>query len=248
VAVIAIIGGTGLRELTNLIITGREVHNSEYGEPSAPLVRATLEDVEVIFLPRHGVSQTIAPHKINYRANMSVLHQLGVENIIAINTVGGITAEMSPQTITIPDQIIDYTHSRENTFFDEALDKVTHIDFSKPYCETLRQSILTAANVANIKIISKATYAATQGPRLESAAEIDRLERDGCGVVGMTGMPEAALARELGMCYASINVVANRAAGRTINNEEITLEAIEGNLKSSLDNVKLILEALIKII
>jgi len=246
VSSIAIIGGTGVSRLSNLTITGQEVHNSEYGELSAPLVRATLENVEVIFLPRHGVNQSIPPHKINYRANMSVLHQLGVKNVIAINAVGGITAEMSAQTITVPDQIIDYTYSRAHTFFDEALDKVSHIDFSQPYCETLRQLILSAANVANIQIISNATYAATQGPRLESAAEIDRLEQDGCHVVGMTGMPEAALARELGLCYASINVVANKAAGRASNNEEITLEAIEDNLKLSLDNVKLILQALIK--
>ena len=243
---IAIIGGTGFTQLTNLSITGREVHTSAYGEPSAPIVRGKLEGVDVIFLPRHGVEHTIPPHKVNYRANLSVLNQLGVANIVAINAVGGITSEMSPQAITIPDQIIDYTYSRSHTFFDEGLDKVNHIDFTQPYCESLRQSILAAAKASNITVIEKATYAATQGPRLETAAEIDRLERDGCHVVGMTGMPEAALAREIGLCYASINVVANKAAGRGHANEVITLEEIESNLSICLDNVKRILEVLIK--
>jgi len=243
---IAIIGGSGLTRLTNLTITGREVHNSPYGEPSAPIVRGKLEGVDVIFLPRHGAGHTIPPHKVNYRANLFVLNQLGVENVVAINAVGGITNEMSPQVITIPDQIIDYTYSRLHTFFDEGLDKVTHIDFTQPYCETLRESILAAAKSSAIHIIEKATYAATQGPRLETAAEIDRLERDGCHVVGMTGMPEASLARELGLCYASINVVANKAAGRGHVNEVITFEEIERNLNICLENVKRILEVLIK--
>ncbi len=243
---IAIIGGTGLTRLTNLTITRREVHNSAYGEPSAPLVRGKLEKIDVIFLPRHGAGHTIPPHKVNYRANLSVLHQLGVENVVAINAVGGISEEMSPQTIAVPDQIIDYTYSRAHTFFVEGLSDVTHIDFTQPYCEILRESILAAAKEARIPVIAKATYAATQGPRLETAAEIDRLERDGCHVVGMTGMPEAALAKELGLCYASINVVANKAAGRSGYNEAITMEEIEKNLSVSLESVKRILEILIK--
>ncbi len=243
---IAIIGGTGLTKLTNLTITQREVHNSDYGEPSAPLLRGMLEDVEVIFLPRHGAGHTIPPHKINYRANLSVLQQLGVQNIVAINAVGGISEEMTAQTIAVPDQIIDYTYSRQHTIYDEGLDEVTHIDFSNPYCETLRQSILSAAKIAKIRVIEKATYAATQGPRLETAAEINRLDRDGCHVVGMTGMPEAALAREFGLCYASINVIANKAAGRGDNVSEITITEIEENIQASLENVKRILEVLIK--
>ena len=241
---IAIIGGTGLTQLSDLSITRREVHVSKYGEPSAPLVRGTLAGVEILFLPRHGSGHTIPPHKVNYRANLSVLHSAGIEKVVAINAVGGVTEEMDAQVIAIPDQIIDYTWSRAHTFFDEGLEEVTHIDFTQPYCEELRQQIISAAESANIAVIKKATYAATQGPRLETTAEVDKLEKDGCHIVGMTGMPEAALARELGMCYASIAVVANKAAGR--GNGEITIEEINENLKGGMDRVKAIIESLIR--
>lgn len=241
---IAIIGGTGLTKLTDLSIVRREVHVSRYGEPSAPLIRGTLGGVEVLFLPRHGAGHTIPPHKVNYRANISVLHEAGIKKVVAINAVGGIADTMQPQTIVIPDQIIDYTWSRLHTFFDEGLEGVTHIDFTEPYCEELRQEILKAAADSNIDIINSATYAATQGPRLETSAEVDRLEKDGCHIVGMTGMPEAALARELGMCYASVAVVANKAAGR--GDGEITLKDIENNLKGGMGKVKQIIESLIQ--
>ena len=241
---IAIIGGTGLTKLTDLTIVRREVHVSKYGEPSAPLIRGTLGGVEVLFLPRQGAGHTIPPHKVNYRANISVLHEAGIKKVVAINAVGGIADNMIPQTIVLPDQIIDYTWSRAHTFFDEGLEGVTHIDFTQPYCEELRQEILTAAKTKNINIIDSATYAATQGPRLETSSEVDRLENDGCHIVGMTGMPEAALARELGMCYASVAVVANKAAGR--GNGEITLKDIEDNLKGGMGQVKQIIESLIQ--
>ncbi len=241
---IAIIGGTGLTKLTDLSIVRREVHVSRYGEPSAPLIRGTLGGVEVLFLPRHGAGHTIPPHKVNYRANISVLHDAGIQKVVAINAVGGIANTMKPQTIVIPDQIIDYTWSRSHTFFDEGLEGVTHIDFTEPYCEELRLEILKAAADSNIDIIGSATYAATQGPRFETSAEVDRLEKDGCHIVGMTGMPEAALARELGMCYASVAVVANKAAGR--GEGEITLKDIESNLKGGMGKVKQIIESLIQ--
>ena len=240
---IAIIGGTGLTRLPNLSIERREVHVSKYGEPSAPLVRGALDGVEILFLPRHGSGHTIPPHRVNYRANISVLHEAGIKKVVAINAVGGISAEMSPQTIAIPDQIIDYTWSRFHTFFDEGLEEVTHIDFTRPYCEELRQEIIQAALAKGIDVIKSATYAATQGPRLETAAEINRLENEGCHIVGMTGMPEAALARELGMCYASVAVVANKAAGR--GEGEITLKEIEQNLQGGMGKVKQIIESLI---
>jgi 5'-methylthioinosine phosphorylase len=243
-ASIAIIGGTGLTQLSDLSIERREVHVSRYGEPSAPLIRGKLSGVEVLFLPRHGAGHTIPPHRVNYRANISVLHGAGIRNVVAINAVGGIAEAMLPQTIAVPDQIIDYTWSRSHTFFDEGLDEVTHIDFTRPYCEELRQEIISAATSAGINVIQQATYAATQGPRLETAAEIDKLERDGCHIVGMTGMPEAALARELGMCYSSIAVVANKAAGR--GSGEITLEEINDNLKGGMNKVKKIIEQLIQ--
>ena len=242
-ASIAIIGGTGLTQLAELSIVRREVHVSKYGEPSAPLTRGTLDGVEVLFLPRHGAGHTIPPHKVNYRANISVLKNAGIDKVVAINAVGGITQEMVPQTIAIPDQIIDYTWSRAHTFFEEGLDEVTHIDFTWPYCEELRQEIITAAGMAGISVVNSATYAATQGPRLETAAEINKLDRDGCHIVGMTGMPEATLARELDMCYASIAVVANKAAGR--GSGEITLEEINQNLKAGMDKVRKLIETLI---
>ena len=241
---IAIIGGTGLTQLAGLSSVRREVHVSKYGEPSAPLVRGTLGGVEVLFLPRHGSGHTIPPHRVNYRANISVLHGAGIKKVVAINAVGGVTENMKPQAIAIPDQIIDYTWSRAHTFFDKGLESVTHIDFSQPYCEELRQEIIKAAVKTKIEVIDKATYAATQGPRLETAAEVNKLERDGCHIVGMTGMPEAALASELDMCYASIAVVANKAAGR--GNGEITMGEIEINLKGGMEKIRKIIESLIQ--
>ncbi|MBI1421900.1 MAG: S-methyl-5'-thioinosine phosphorylase [Gammaproteobacteria bacterium] len=240
---IAIIGGTGLTKLTNLAINSREVHVTAYGEPSAPLTRGTLAGKEVLFLPRHGAGHTIPPHKVNYRANIAVLKNAGVDKVIAVNAVGGITANMPPQALAVPDQIIDYTWSRDHTYFDEGLEEVVHIDFTQPYCASLRADIIKAAERAGVAIEPEATYAATQGPRLETSAEVNRLERDGCHIVGMTGMPEAALAKELGLCYASIAVVANWAAGRS--EGEITLEEIERHLGVGIEKVKHVLEALI---
>lgn len=241
-AKVAVIGGTGLTKLANLSIIGREIHISRYGEPSAPLTRGTLSGTEILFLPRHGAGHTIPPHQVNYRANISVLKDAGVDKVIAINAVGGITADMTPPSLVVPDQIIDYTWSRAHTFYEDSED-VVHVDFTWPYCEELRQNILLAAKQTSIEVIDKATYAALQGPRLETAAEINRLERDGCHIVGMTGMPEAALAREAGMCYASIAVVANMAAGR--GDGEITLHDIEIQLNAGIANVKTLLEKLI---
>jgi len=242
-AKIAIIGGTGLTKLHNLSIVSREVHVSHYGEPSAPLTRGMLAGKEVLFLPRHGAGHTIPPHMVNYRANISVLKNAGVNKVIAINAVGGITDNMGVCKLAVPDQIIDYTWSRDHTFFEEGLKEVVHVDFTNPYCEELRVEIIKAAAKVNVPIEKQATYAAVQGPRLETAAEINRLEKDGCDIVGMTGMPEAVLARELDLCYASIAVVANKAAGR--GEGEITLDEIAANLEVSHENVRKILEVLI---
>lgn len=242
-ASIAIIGGTGLTKLTNLTILKREVRTSDYGEPSAPLTRGILGGQEVVFLPRHGAGHTIPPHRVNYRANLAVLKEVGVDKVIAVNAVGGISPDLPPQKLVIPDQIIDYTWSRDHTYFDGGEQEVVHVDFTEPYCTSLRSDILRAAHEAGVDALGQATYGAMQGPRLETAAEIDRLERDGCHIVGMTGMPEAALAREIGLCYASIGVVANWAAGR--GEGEITLEEIEHHLTVGIEQVKRVLEALI---
>ena len=235
-AELAIIGGTGLTSINDLEITRREMMTTPFGEPSGPLVHGELYGHEVMFLPRHGSGHTIPPHKVNYRANIWALKEAGAKSVIAVNAVGAIQPDMQPASLVIPDQIIDYTWSRTNTFFEEGLSKVVHIDFTEPYCEDMRQKLIDAARGIELSIFDKATYAAMQGPRLETAAEINKLERDSCHIVGMTGMPETALARELELCYACIAVVANKAAGR--GDGEITMSDIEYHLSSGLENVK----------
>jgi len=240
---VAIIGGTGLTLLNNLTISRSKIVQTPYGEPSGPLTHGEICGTQVIFLARHGYGHTIPPHKVNYRANIWALHQAGVTHIIAVNAVGGISTQYKPKTVSIPDQLIDYTYSRKHTYFDEGLTHVVHIDFTEPYCEDLRQFILSTAKKNNLDIIKSATYAITQGPRLESTAEISKLEKDGCNIVGMTGMPETALARELDLCYVSIAVVANDAAGKSSGN--ITMDIIEKNLIDGMVTVKKLLEHVI---
>jgi 5'-methylthioinosine phosphorylase len=235
-AELAIIGGTGLTSINDLEITGREMMTTPFGEPSGPLVHGELYGHEVMFLPRHGSGHTIPPHKVNYRANIWALREAGAKSVIAVNAVGAIQSDMQPASLVIPDQIVDYTWSRTNTFFEEGLSKVVHIDFTDPYCEDMRSKIIAAAEKINLSLFAGATYAAMQGPRLETAAEINKLERDACHIVGMTGMPETALARELELCYACIAVVANMAAGR--GDGEITMSEIERHLASGMENVK----------
>ena len=225
---LAIIGGTGLTQLNNLTIIKRDKLTTPYGSPSADFITGELDRKEVLFLARHGNPHTFAPHKINYRANIWGLKQLGVEQIIAVAAVGGITEMMVPAHIAIPDQIIDYSHSRNHTFFEDESYPVTHIDFTYPYSQNLRSALITSAARANINISPIGTYGCTQGPRLETTAEIKRMENDGCDMVGMTGMPEAALAKELSMEYAAIAVIANWAAGKTAG--EITMKEIDQNL------------------
>lgn len=238
---LAIIGGTGLTQLSDLNILSREQLDTPYGSPSAEFVTGELNGSRIIFLSRHGNPHTIAPHQINYRANIWGLKQLGVEQIVAVAAVGGITGEMAPAHIAIPDQIIDYSYGRKHTFFED--EAVSHIDFTYPYNQKLRSRLISAASAANIKISPLGTYGCTQGPRLETAAEIRRMERDGCDLVGMTGMPEAALAKELDMAYAAISVVANWAAGKS--EGEITMEEIERHLHKGMANTALLLKAFV---
>ena len=240
---LAIIGGTGLTQLNGLIITKRETLTTPYGLPSADFITGEYNQKEVIFLARHGNPHTIAPHKINYRANIWGLKHLGVENIIAVAAVGGITPEMAPAHIAIPDQIIDYSHSRLHTFFEDENYPVTHIDFTYPYNRALRAALIIAAKNAEINISPIGTYGCTQGPRLETAAEIKRMEKDGCDLVGMTGIPEASLSKELEMNYAAISVIANWAAGKTAG--EITMAEIERHLHNGMIKVANLLKAFI---
>ena len=240
---IAIIGGTGLASLDSLKTIHQETRSTPYGEPSSPLLYGELGGRTVVFLARHGQHHTLPPHKINYRANLWVLHQIGVKQVIAAAAVGGIRADMEPGALAFPDQIIDYTWGRRGTFFEDNLSYVTHIDFTEPYCPVLRERLIHAARVLNLNARESCTYAAMPGPRLETAAEIRRLERDGCDIVGMTGMPEAALARELGLRYAACAVVANWAAGKAAG--EITMAAIERNLAGGMKQVKTLLAQVI---
>ena len=236
---LAIIGGSGLTAYDGLEIVRREAVETPWGAPSAALSHGRLKDMDVVFLARHGTPHAIPPHRVNYRANVWALHHVGVRRIIAVAAVGGIRSDLDSGAVVIPDQIVDYTWGRGHTFFEDGLDHVVHVDFTSPYCERLRAGLLDAARRIGVDAADGGTYATMQGPRLESAAEIDRLERDGCDVVGMTGMPEAALARELGMSYAHCAVVSNRAAGRSV--ERLTMEMILANLETGVASVRRLL-------
>jgi len=241
---LAIIGGSGLTQLANLEVSRREVVRTPFGEPSGALTFGSIAGCEVVFLARHGYGHTIPPHQVNYRANIWALHAQGVSNVVAIAAVGGIRGDLAPGALVVPDQIIDYTHGRAGTFFSGGDSGVHHIDFTVPYCQRLRAACLAAAREAGETLLDGGVYAATQGPRLETAAEIDRLERDGADMVGMTGMPEAALAREIGLCYATLAVVANRAAGRG-GGTVISMPDIAAVLEPAMGRVRSLLAQLV---
>ena len=229
---LGIIGGSGLCRLEALQVERHESIETPYGEPSADLAYGRLGTATVIFLPRHGSGHTIPPHCVNYRANLWAMRQAGVEYVIGMAAVGGISANMQPGVLSVPDQVIDYTWGREHTLYAGDLDSVTHIDFSQPYCSGMRRLLIEAAARAGIRVHDGGTYGATQGPRLESSAEITRMERDGCDIVGMTGMPETALARELGLCYASLALSVNWAAGKS--DGPIKMAGIEAQLEQGM--------------
>ncbi len=240
---LAIIGGTGLSQINGLKITRSQQLETPFGSPSAEFIYGNIHAQEIIFLARHGNPHSIPPHKINYRANIWGLKKLGITDIIAVAAVGGITAAMAPAHIALPDQLIDYSYDREHTFFADNLETVTHIDFTFPYNQQLRTGLIQAASNTNQLISNTGTYGCTQGPRLESIAEIKRMERDGCDLVGMTGMPEASLAKELDINYAAIAVVANWAAGKS--EGIISMTEIEHHLKSGMSNVNSLLHSFI---
>lgn len=243
---IAIIGGSGLSQLTSLEATSRKVARTPYGEPSGPLTLGSIRGRQVVFLARHGSGHTVAPHEVNYRANVWALKEQGVESVVSIASVGGIRRGLAPGTLMLPDQIIDYTWGRGSTFFEGADAPVTHIDFTEPYSAAIRDRIRAAAKVCGEQLVDGGVYAASQGPRLETAAEINRMERDGADVVGMTGMPEAVLARELELAYAAIAVVANFAAGRGDSAQAVSLERIDTVLEEAMGRVRKIIEELVE--
>ena len=239
---LAIIGGSGLTQLANLAVERREVVRTPYGEPSGTLTFGRLCDQPAVFIARHGYGHTIPPHEVNYRANVWALKQAGATSIVSVASVGGIRGDLGPGTLLVPHQIIDYTWGRKCTYHEGCDAQVVHIDFTQPYDPELRQMLLEAARDAGQVVMDGGIYAATQGPRLETAAEIDRLERDGADIVGMTGMPEAALARELELPYAAITVVANHAAGRGDSRLGIQFARLEDVLRESMERVRRIIE------
>lgn len=244
---LAIIGGSGLTQLSSLEVTRREIVRTPYGEPSGALIFGRIGVKDVVFLARHGHGHTIPPHEVNYRANIAGLREVGATHVVSVASVGGIRDDLGPGTLLVPHQIIDYTWGRKMTFHEGAESPVTHIDFTDPYDETLRAALLESASAIGEPIIDGGIYAAMQGPRLETAAEINRLERDGADVVGMTGMPEAALAREAGLAYAAIAVVANYAAGRADSSHGIAFANIEATLQAAMGRVRRVLTQLCEV-
>jgi 5'-methylthioinosine phosphorylase len=238
---LAIIGGSGLTKLANLEVGRRKVIRTPYGEPSGALTYGRIGDRDVVFLARHGYGHTIAPHEVNYRANLWALKHAGADSVVSVASVGGIRNDIWPGTIVLPHQVIDYTWGRAATFFEGPGSPVNHIDFTEPYSRELRARLLKAAAACGERVMDGGVYAATQGPRLETAAEINRLERDGADIVGMTGMPEASLAREISLEYAAIAVVANYAAGRGDSERAVPLDRIEAVLDEAMGRVRRII-------
>lgn len=235
---LALIGGTGVYRLAELENVQSQQPQTAYGEPSGPVRIGQWAGKRVAFLARHGEAHSIPPHKINYRANLAALKALGASSVLALNTVGGITEHCPPRALVLADQIIDYTWGRISTLCEEPGSEVLHVDFGEPYSASLRNRLLDAAQAAGVAVVGQGCYGATQGPRLETRAEIARMRRDGCDLVGMTGMPEAALARELGLEFASLGIVANWAAGAGPDPDEvITLEDVLANVDAAMQQV-----------
>ncbi|MDR2366181.1 MAG: S-methyl-5'-thioinosine phosphorylase [Zoogloeaceae bacterium] len=244
---LAIIGGSNLTRLSNMDVLERRVTRTPYGDPSGVLSFGRIYGQNILFLPRHGYAHSIPPHRVNYRANIWALKECGARRVISVASVGGIRPDLNPGDIVIPHQIVDYTWGRANTYHDGGDMPVMHVDFTHPYDEELRKKLVLAANAAGIAIRDGGVYAATQGPRLETAAEIDRLERDGAAVVGMTGMPEAALARELDLAYAALNPVANHAAGRGQSADGVHFARLGEILQEAMSRVRAIIEGVIRL-
>jgi len=242
---LAVIGGSGLYNFPGLENTTRQAVDTPYGPASGDVVLGDFAGKRLAFLARHGESHALPPHRVNYRANLWALHNLGARRVVGVNAVGGIRGDMGPRVIVVPDQLIDYTHGRITSYCDVEGAEVKHIDFSEPYTESLRRQLLAAARAANVAAFDGGCYGATQGPRLETRAEIARMKRDGCDLVGMTGMPEAVLARELGLDYACLALVANFAAGCG-DEAEISIEEIFAHLAAATAEVPRILAALLK--
>jgi 5'-methylthioinosine phosphorylase len=243
---LAVIGGTGLYRLADLQDVETHQPQTRYGAPSGPVRSGTLDGRRVAFLARHGEGHSLPPHLINYRANLAALQALGARRVLALNTVGGITERFGPRVLACPDQLIDYTWGRISTICEEPGTEVVHVDFGEPYTRTLRQAVIAAARAAGVALVEGGCYGATQGPRLETRAEIARMRRDGCDLVGMTGMPEAGLAREMGLDYACLAIVANWAAGAGPDPDEvITLQDVLDNVAAASSGLPALLRKML---
>ena len=243
---LAVIGGTGVYRLGELADVETHQPVTPYGAPSGPIRIGTCAGKRVAFLARHGEGHSLPPHRINYRANLAALKAVGATRVLAMNTVGGITERFGPRVLACPDQLIDYTWGRISTLSEEPGSEVLHVDFGDPYTPSLRDRVLSAAGRAGVTMVGHGCYGATQGPRLETKAEIARMKRDGCDLVGMTGMPEAGLARELGLDYACLAIVANWAAGAGPNPDEvITFEDVLANVAAASAGLPAVVGALL---
>ena len=243
---LAVIGGTGVYKLGELADVETHQPVTPYGAPSGPIRIGTCAGKRVAFLARHGEGHSLPPHRINYRANLAALKAVGATRVLAMNTVGGIGERFGPRVLACPDQLIDYTWGRISTICEEPGSEVLHVDFGDPYTPSLRADILSAAQRADVALVDAGCYGATQGPRLETKAEIARMRRDGCDLVGMTGMPEAALAREAELEYACVAVVANWAAGCGPDPDApISLEEIHAHLAAASGQVPVVVRALL---
>lgn len=243
----AVIGGTGVYALADLVDVELHQPVTHYGAPSGPVRIGMFGTRRVAFLARHGEGHSLPPHRINYRANLAALKSLGATRVLALNTVGGITERFGPRVLACPNQLIDYTWGRISTICEEPGTDVLHVDFGEPYARVLRTQVIAAARAANVALVEDGCYGATQGPRLETRAEIARMRRDGCDLVGMTGMPEAGLAREMGLDYACVAIVANWAAGAGPDPDEvITLQDVLDNVAAATGQVGILLHALLR--
>jgi 5'-methylthioinosine phosphorylase len=244
---LAVIGGTGLYQLAELQDVETHQPVTRYGALSGPVRVGTFDGHRIAFLARHGEGHSLPPHQVNYRANLAALQALGATRVLALNTVGGITERFGPRVLACPDQLIDYTWGRVSTICEEPGTEVLHVDFGEPYTRSLRETVIRAAKRAAIALVDGGCYGATQGPRLETRAEIARMKRDGCDLVGMTGMPEAGLARELGLDYACLAIVANWAAGAGPDRDEvITLQDVLDNVAAASSGLPAMLRALLR--
>lgn len=239
---LALVGGTGLTELDEMVKSISV--DTPYGEPSAAICEVQSSPVRLLFLPRHGHPHRFPPHCVNYRANMWALREVGADHVLAVSAVGGVCKPYGPATLAVPDQLIDYTWGRKHTFCDSAKVALEHVDFTRPYEGPLRETLLKAARDASIEVVDGGCIGVFQGPRLESSAEVEKARRDGCHMAGMTALPEAGLARELGLDYAGLAVVSNWGAGVT--GEALSEDHIAATLKEPMMRVRTLVRALLK--